>query len=219
MIKNLKGIVISFCAGLGIGVFGGKIYYDKKYQIKMREAEEKAAKEKAEVVVEEKIESAESIEVDEKNSKESSEINKNKEDLSAMAAALKKEQENHPRVDYSTPTPTEKKVNPDHNPSIEEDFEYEPEDFGERLDEDYEVVELKYTGDGYLVHENGDTFEVIEEPQRKIGKKAMSMLKLDEGDDIMYVRNKRIKVDFEIARIDDTLSEKMSADDDEDYED
>lgn len=212
MIKDIKNILISFCAGLGIGVVSGKIYYEKKYRMKVNGATFKSDEKKEEKVKEEPKKESEVHE--EKDPKESSEINKNKDDLSAM---VQKVREENPRVDYSTPTPAEKKHEREEDTSIEEDFELEPEDFGELGDEDYEEVTILRLADGNFVYENGDSFEPVDEPQRKIGKKALEILRNDPSEDVLYVRNKRLKIDYEIVLDDRTLSEGMS--DDEDDED
>ena len=220
MVTDIKNVLIGFGAGLGIGVLSGKIYYEKKYRMKLQgtkfQSDEKDLKpeEKSEEKPEEKpVETTE-----EKEAKESSEINKNKEDLSEM---VKKAME-YPRVDYSTPTPEEKKHESepkrDSDPSLEEDFEMEPDDFGERGEDDYEEVSVLYLADGHLVYENGKEFEPVEEPQRKIGKEAMRMLRSGEAPDVMYVRNKRLKIDYEIVLSDQTLNEGTSDEADEDEE-
>ena len=200
--NNFDKIIISFGVGLGIGVVIGKVYYEKKYRMKLNGATFKSDSKDVEVAEPEK---------EEKDPKESSEINKNKDDLSEMA---KKVKDVNPRVDYSTPTPAEKKHESD--PSIEEDFELEPEDFGELGEEDYEEITILYLADNNLVYENGNAFEPVEEPQRKIGSKALGILRSDPSYDVLYVRNKRLKIDYEIIRDDRTLSEGMSEDDDED---
>lgn len=213
MIKNLKSI-ISFGAGLGIGILSGKVYYEKKYQMKLKG--EKFNSDTKETKTSEKpAEEKPKENVEEKDPKESSEINKNKDDLSEMA---KKVMEDNPRVDYSTPAPGEKKIEHTEEPSIEEDFELEPEDFGERGDEDYETLTVLYLADGNLVYENGNLFEPVDEPQRKIGSKALAILRNDPSDDVMYVRNKRLKIDYEIVMDDRTLNEGISDEDDEDDE-
>lgn len=216
MINDIKKVFISFCAGLGIGVVSGKIYYEKKYRMKLQgatfnsDAKDMAATEAKEEVKEESKEA-----VEERDPKESSEINKNKDDLSTMA---KKLQDENPRVDYSTPAPNEKKSVNEPDPSIEEDFVIEPEDFGDLGDEDYEVVTVLRLADGNLVYENGNLFEPVEEPQRKIGKEALNMLNDDYSSDTLYVRNKRLKIDYEIIFDDRTLNEGTSDEDDEEDE-
>ena len=174
------------------------------------DAKDMAATEAKEEVKEESKEA-----VEERDPKESSEINKNKDDLSTMA---KKLQEENPRVDYSTPSPNEKKPVNEPDPSIEEDFVIEPEDFGDLGDEDYEVVTVLRLADGNLVYENGNLFEPVEEPQRKIGKEALKMLNDDYSSDTLYVRNKRLKIDYEIVFDDRTLNEGTSDEDDEEDE-
>ena len=217
MNNNIKNILISFTAGLGIGISCGKIYYEKKYRMKLNGAEFKSDSkdlEEAKKMEADKKDNSEETQVKEKDPKEASEINKNKEDISTMA---KKVQEENPRFDYSTPAPIEVKHEMD--PSIEEDFVIEPEDFGERKDEDYEVVRVLCLADCNFVYENGDTFEPVEEPARKIGKEAIRMLKNGEANDVMYVRNNRIKIDYEILQDDRTLNECLGIDDEEDTED
>ena len=208
--NNVKTAIISFVSGLTIGGLFGKVYYEKKYRMKLEGATFNSDKkeETKEEAIEVKVEAVE----EEKDPKESSEINKNKEDLSTMA---KKVQDQNPRVDYSTPTPSEVKHKGE-DPILSEDFEIEPEDFGELGDEDYDTVTLLCLADGNLVYENGNKFEPVEEPQRKIGYETYKALKGTPIQDVLYVRNKRLKIDYEIVRDDRTLNEGMSADDDED---
>lgn len=202
---NIEKILISFGAGLGVGLLGGKVYYEKKYRMKLNGAtfnsDKKAA---AEEKVEEKAE--------DKNPKESSELNKNKEDLSSMAQKVKEE---NPRVDYSTPTPGEKKHEVEQESVLAEDFVLEPDDFGELADEDYEVVTVLYLADGHLVYENGKAFDPMEEPQKKIGSEALRILRNNPASDVVYVRNNRTKIDYEIILDDRTLNEGASDDEDD----
>lgn len=216
MINDIKKIFISFCAGLGIGVVSGKIYYEKKYRMKLQGATFKSdAKDMASTEAKEEVKEESKEAVEERDPKESSEINKNKDDLSTMA---KKVQDENPRIDYSTPSPNEKKEAVDPEPSIEEDFVIEPEDFGDLAEEDVEVVRLLWLADNHLVYENGNEVQPVEEPQKKIGKKALEILRDEDAQDVLYVRNKRIGIDYEIVRVDDTLNERVSDEDDEDEE-
>ncbi len=211
MINNIEKIIISFAAGLGLGVFGGKVYYEKKYQMKLKGATFNSDKEtKPEVKVEE-VKSEEKHE-EEKDPKESSEINKNKEDLNSM---VKKVQEENARVDYSTPTPGEKKRESEPEPEIKEDFVLEPEDFGELTEEEYDVVTILYLADGNLVYENGRAFDPVEQPEKKIGSEALRILRNNPTSDVLYVRNNRTKIDYEIILDDRTLNEGMSDDEEE----
>lgn len=206
---DLKKILISFAAGLGIGVLGGKVYYEKKYQMKLKGETFNSDKKEVETKPEEpKKEETKSEEIEEeKDPKESSELNKNKEDINSM---VKKVMDENPRVDYSTPTPGVKKHEAEPEPEITEDFVLEPDDFGEKGDEDYEVVQLLYLADGHLVYENGNTFDPVEQPEKKIGSEALSVLRDDTSEDVIYVRNKLIKIDYEIIRDDRTLNEGTS---------
>lgn len=199
---SIKKILISFAAGLGLGVFGGKVYYEKKYKMKLKGATFNSDKE---VKVEE-------VKPEEKNQKESSELNKNKEDLNLMA---KRVQDENPRVDYSTPTPSEVKHAAVPEPEIEENFVLEPDDFGELGEEDYETVTILYLADGNLAYENGRAFDPVEEPEKKIGSEALRILRNNPASDVIYVRNKRLKIDYEIILDDRTLNEGMSDEEDE----
>lgn len=203
-----KNIFIAFLAGLGIGVVSGKVYYEKKYRMKVAgikfksdDKKEEESKPKTEEVQKEEV----------KEAKEFSKINQNKDDLSEMSKKVKEE---NPRFDYSTPAPNEAKREVD--PYIEEDFEIEPEDFGERSEEDYDVIRLLFLADKKLVYENGIEFEPVEEPQRKIGKEAMNILRNGTIDNsVLYVRNNRLKIDYEIIWDDRTSNDGISEEDEE----
>lgn len=222
MIDNIKKILISFGAGLGIGILSGKVYYEKKYRMKLKGETFNSDKEKksdslySPANTEEKKKEevkADETKTENSNPKESSEINKNKDDLSSLAKKVKEE---NPRVDYSTPTPAKKRHEVE--PNIDEDFELEPDDFGELGDEDYEEITVLWLADGNLVYENGTQFEPVEEPRKKIGNKAWEILMNNPVQDVIYVRNKRLKIDYEIIVDDRTLSEGISDEDDEDEE-
>ena len=217
MINDIQKILISFAAGLGLGVFGGKVYYEKKYQMKLKGETFNSDKEtKSEEVKPEetKLEEVKQDEAkpEEKDPKESSELNKNKDDLNSM---VKKVQEENARVDYSTPTPGEKKHEVD--PVVAEDFVLEPDDFGELADEEYETVTILSLADGNFAYENGKVFDPVEQPEKKIGNEALQVLK-NTSNDVVYVRNNRTKIDYEIIKDDRTLNEGMSVEDD-DFED
>ena len=211
MINDIQKIIISFAAGLGLGVLGGKVYYEKKYQMKLKGETFNSDKEtKLEEVKPEDTKPEEVKPEEEKNPKESSELNKNKEALNSM---VKKVQEENARVDYSTPTPGEKKHEVD--PVVAEDFVLEPDDFGELADEEYETVTVLYLADGNLVYENGKAFDPVEQPEKKIGSEALRILRNNPVSDVMYVRNNRTKIDYEIIKDDRTLNEDMSDEEDE----
>ena len=213
MINDIQKIIISFAAGLGLGVLGGKVYYEKKYQMKLKGETFNSDKEtKLEEVKPEDTKPEEVKPEEEKNPKESSELNKNKEDLNSM---VKKVQEENARVDYSTPTPGEKKHEAEPEPEIKEDFVLEPDDFGELTEEEYEVVTVLYLADGNLVYENGKAFDPVEQPEKKIGSEALRILRNNPVSDVMYVRNNRTKIDYEIILDDRTLNEGMSDEEDE----
>lgn len=213
MINDIQKIIISFAAGLGLGVLGGKVYYEKKYQMKLKGETFNSDKETKPEEVKPKDTKPEEVKPEEENNpKESSEINKNKEDLNSM---VKKVQEEYARVDYSTPTPGEKKHEAEPEPEIKEDFVLEPDDFGELAEEEYEVVTVLYLADGNLVYENGKAFDPVEQPEKKIGSEALRILRNNPTSDVMYVRNNRTKIDYEIILDDRTLNEGTSDEEDE----
>ena len=219
MINDIQKILISFAAGLGLGVLGGKVYYEKKYQMKLKgetfnsDKETKPEEVKTEETKSEEVKQDEA-KPEEKDPKESSELNKNKDDLNSM---VKKVQEENARVDYSTPTPGEKKHEAEPELEIKEDFVLEPDDFGELDEEGYDVVTVLSLADGNLVYENGKAFDPVEQPEKKIGNEALQVLK-NTSNDVVYVRNNRTKIDYEIIKDDRTLNEGMSVEDD-DFED
>ena len=71
-----------------------------------------------------------------------------------------------------------------------------PDEFDE-LD-DYEIESLTYYADGILADDNGDT---IDDVDKLIGNEALdSFGKYDADPDTVFVRNDRLKIDFEIVR-------------------
>lgn len=69
-----------------------------------------------------------------------------------------------------------------------------PEDFDEY--DDYEIVSLTYYDDGILANEND---EIVEDVEELIGADSLNRFGEYE-DDSVYVRDERIKTDYEILR-------------------
>ena len=69
-----------------------------------------------------------------------------------------------------------------------------PEDFGE-FDE-YETIELTYYADGILCEDDTD---IVDDPEKIVGFESLGHFG-EYDDDAVYVRNDRLKCDYEILR-------------------
>lgn len=82
-----------------------------------------------------------------------------------------------------------------------------PDEFGEF--DDYETTSLIYFADEVLT--DGDEYEV-DNPEELVGKEALMVYSQEYGDDSVYVRNDKLKTDFEILldlrNYSDVLKEK-----------
>ena len=94
---------------------------------------------------------------------------------------------------YGNPGETEKKENKKEDETMAEERPYviDPSEYG---DLDYKQVSLNYYDDGVLTYENDD---VIDDIDSLVGKDSLSHFGEYEADTV-YVRNDRLRIDFEI---------------------
>lgn len=98
------------------------------------------------------------------------------------------------------------------NVKDDEPYVISPLKFAEE-DEDYEVISLTYFSDGILVDDMG---ELIEDAESIVGTEFPEHFgEYTEDPDTVYVRNERLKVDYEIQRDLDTYAKPMNPTDDE----
>lgn len=109
---------------------------------------------------------------------------------SSLTAAYTSPDERADYNAYSAPKQEEKSTD------IPEDRPYviPPEDFGE-FDE-YETIELTYYADGILCEDNTD---IVDDPEKIVGFESLGHFG-EYDDDAVYVRNDRLKCDYEILR-------------------
>lgn len=114
-----------------------------------------------------------------------------KPDISEYAKVLKKET----YTDYShseKDIQEEVKEDPVTNKDTEHPYVISPDEFGES--HDYETISLTYYSDGVLADDNDEAIDDVEEI---VGDEALESFGEYE-DDAVYVRNDRLKCDYEI---------------------
>lgn len=85
--------------------------------------------------------------------------------------------------------------------SVLEDVPYaiEPEEFGDKVDEGWDMTTLTYFADGVLVD---DVDEIVEEPDVVVGLDNLRIFEEFPDATCVYVRNETWRTDFEILRDD-----------------
>lgn len=210
--KNFVGVLL-FAAGAAAGVFGTRTYFKNKY--------EQQAKEDIESVKEAFInnggfinkqsddeEPAESEDdVGKLTFKRSNTSNIPVADYAGVISKLEYvRDEDAPKAYYIPKTPEE--VEEEIAAAKEKDRPYviSPDDFGSFMD--YEAIGLTYYADNVLTDEND---EPIEELNDTVGEASLTHFGEYENDRV-FVRNDRLKTDFEIIksqeRYADVLKEK-----------
>ena len=168
--SNLFKNVFIFAAGAGAGAFVTWKLIETKYK--------NLAQEEIDSVVESFTKRA-------KEEKEEEKIVKTEKSANSVIIAAEK---------YAVPEVETKieehKVNSDK--MSDSPYVIAPEDFGE--EEDYERVSLTYYSDRYLVD---DVDEVVDDIENTVGQDSLNEFGVYE-DDAVYVRNDRLKCDYEI---------------------
>ena len=97
---------------------------------------------------------------------------------------------------YETETNKENVENEDDGPRV-----IIPNDFG--MNEDYDNVSLLYHADGYLTNERN---VLVDDIENTVGFECLNTFGEYE-DDAVYVRNDKLKTDYEILRVDSNYSD------------
>lgn len=80
---------------------------------------------------------------------------------------------------------------------IEEPYIISSDEFSEFVD--YEAIDLTYyEGDGALADEDD---ELVDDVIETIGKDALNYLQSDDSEDVIHVRNDKLKSDYEICKV------------------
>lgn len=169
--SNATGILI-FCFGAAVGAAGAWIFTKKKF--------EELARTEIESVKEVYKARAESTDISEKGM---ATVDGPEERSADMMAYYKNIKENgydgKSSADISEKSPSAAHL-------------ISPDSFGEL---DYEQISLNYWADGFLTDENDD---IIENSTDILGDKALTSFGEYE-DDIVYVRNDELRVDYEVV--------------------
>lgn len=181
--KSSLGFVI-FVAGAAIGSTA-TWYYAKKHYEQIAQEEINSVKEKfsakKEPTVVNIVNNADSAE-------KKAAVAKEKPSIAEYAKQLSKEgYTNYSNVEM----PEDHKKEPD---VTEIPFVIPPEEFGELEDEGYFKVSLTYYADGVLADEDD---EIVEDVDGWVGKESLDHFGEYE-DDSVFVRNHRLKIDYEI---------------------
>lgn len=190
--NKLTGFVI-FIAGAAIGS-STTWYYTKKYyeKIAQEEIDDVKAKFSYKVPSEEPKEKKE----DSQDQKAVADIAREKPSVAEYAKKLSKE--GYTNYSNSEGEKTKEKYFGD---SESKPYVISPDEF--RSDEDYDVISLTYYADHILADEND---EIVEDVEDSVGFESLTHFGEYE-DDSVFVRNDRLKVEYEILRDQRTYSE------------
>lgn len=190
--SKLTGFAI-FIAGAAIGS-AATWYYTKRYyeKITQEEIDDVKAKFSYKVPSEEPKEKKE----DSQDQKAVADIAREKPSVSEYAKKLSKE--GYTNYSNSEGEKTKEKYFGD---SESKPYVISPDEF--RSDEDYDVISLTYYADHILADEND---EIVEDVEDSVGFESLTHFGEYE-DDSVFVRNDRLKVEYEILRDQRTYSE------------
>lgn len=181
--KQMIKYTVILATGIGIGVGAVWYYFDKKYKDEM-------SKKIEEIMA------------------ESKQIKPVKSTASELPAKVNTVDEVQPtvtsvkttKVNYSKLIKNEKYVGTESTDNAEEETDYEkpyvisPLEFGDKEDEGYTTVSLMFYSDGLLADDMGEVIENIDET---VGVDSLNHFGEYE-DDSVFVRNDRLKIDYEI---------------------
>lgn len=181
--KEIIKDTVILATGMGIGIGAVWYYFDKKYKDEM-------SKKIEEIMA------------------ESKQIKPVKSTASELPAKVNTVDEVRPtltsvettKVNYSKLINKEKYVGDESTENAEEETDYEkpyvisPLEFGEKEDEGYTTVSLMFYSDGLLADDMGEVIENIDET---VGVDSLNHFGEYE-DDSVFVRNDRLKIDYEI---------------------
>ena len=181
--KNSLGFVI-FIAGAAIGSAATWYYTKKKYE---RIAQEEIVSVKEKFSAKKEPTTINNV-IHTDSAEKKAAVAKEKPSIAEYAKQLSKEgYTNYSNVE----TPEDYKKDPD---VTEIPFVIPPEEFGELEDEGYFKVSLTYYADGVLADEDD---EIVEDVDSWVGKESLDHFGEYE-DDSVFVRNHRLKTDYEI---------------------
>ena len=160
-----------FLLGVGVGAAGAYFYIKDKFE--QYAQEEIDSVKEAYHMNNEKLPEETSLEMDE-----------------TVAERIIK---NNGYVNYSTKI--ERPADPVHKPFSEEPEIISEEDYGEL--EEYEKVTLTYYSDGILADDLSD--EIVDDAESKVGTDYIKNI-VDDGEDVVFVRNDIEKTDYEIVK-------------------
>ena len=181
--KQMIKYTVILATGIGIGVGAVWYYFDKKYKDEM-------SKKIEEIMA------------------ESRKVKPVKSTASELPAKVNTVDEVQPtvtsvkttKVNYSKLIKNEKYVGTESTDNAEEETDYEkpyvisPLEFGDKEDEGYTTVSLMFYSDGLLADDMGEVIENIDET---VGVDSLNHFGEYE-DDSVFVRNDRLKIDYEI---------------------
>ena len=137
-------------------------------------------------------------------SRKDEELNKRVEEVKATQQSMADQAKSKPNVmayasvladsgytNYAKPEPNESPSQDSHDP-VEKPYVIHPDEFGEM--DDYETFSLSYYSDGVVADDNDDLVDDIDEV---IGLDSLKHFGEYE-DDSVFVRNDRLKCDYEI---------------------
>lgn len=104
-------------------------------------------------------------------------------------------------TDYSGISKKEEKKTEHHDPS--QPYVISPEDFGEY--DEYDCISLVYYSDKILAEKD----EIVEDVENTVGFDSLNHFG-DFEEDAVHVRNDRLKIDYEILRVEEKYSDSVN---------
>lgn len=181
--KEIIKDTVILATGIGIGIGVVWYYFDKKYKDEMAKKIEEIMSESKKVKP-----------VKSTASELPAKVNTVDEVKSTVTSV------ETTKVNYSKLINKEKYVGDESTENAEEETDYEkpyvisPLEFGDKEDEGYTTVSLMFYSDGLLADDMGEVIENIDET---VGVDSLNHFGEYE-DDSVFVRNDRLKIDYEI---------------------
>lgn len=181
--KEIIKDTVILATGIGIGIGVVWYYFDKKYKDEMSKKIEEIMAESKQIKP-----------VKSTASELPAKVNTVDEVKSTVTSV------ETTKVNYSKLINKEKYVGDESTENAEEETDYEkpyvisPLEFGEKEDEGYTTVSLMFYSDGLLADDMGEVIENIDET---VGVDSLNHFGEYE-DDSVFVRNDRLKIDYEI---------------------
>lgn len=181
--KEIIKDTVILATGMGIGIGAVWYYFDKKYKDEMSKKIEEIMAESKQIKP-----------VKSTASELPAKVNTVDEVKSTVTSV------ETTKVNYSKLINKEKYVGDESTENAEEETDYEkpyvisPLEFGEKEDEGYTTVSLMFYSDGLLADDMGEVIENIDET---VGVDSLNHFGEYE-DDSVFVRNDRLKIDYEI---------------------